>query len=166
MKVIKTQSLILLILISLFIQCKGSQPVALQSTPPFVLAQAPYYQAWIAGIPGGGSGINVFIPVEGTKGFDPDSLHFRGQRVKAVYQNKRIVGRFDTPHNQKKDLVLSQNVLKEMHNSLLAAGDRSPFPLRNNACILSYQVQNKRYYYKIEALQQQPSIAYPSAPPD
>ena len=89
----------------------------------------------------------------------------RGAR-KPVYQNKRIVGRFDTPHNQKKDLVLSQNVLKEMHNSLLAAGDRSPFPLRNNACILSYQVQNKRYYYKIEALQQQPSIAYPSAPPD
>ena len=96
MKVIKTQPLILLILISLFIQCKGSQPVTLQSTPPFVLAQAPYYQAWIAGIPGGRSGINIFIPVEGTKGFDPDSLHFRGQRVKAVYQNKRIIGRFDT----------------------------------------------------------------------
>ena len=144
MKVIKTQPLILLILFSLFIQCKGSQPVTLQSTPPFVLTQAAYYQAWIAGIPGGGSAINIFIPVEGTKGFDPDSLHFRGQRVKAVYQNKRIFGRFDTPHNQKKDLVLSQNVLKEMHNSLLVAGDRSPFPLRKNACILSYLVQNKR----------------------
>ena len=166
MKVIKTQPLILLILFSLFIQCKGSQPVTLQSTPPFVLTQAAYYQAWIAGIPGGGSAINVFLPVEGTKGFDPDSLHFRGQRVKAVYQNKRIFGRFDTPHNQKKDLVLSQNVLKEMHNSLLVAGDRSPFPLRKNACILSYLVQNKRYYYKIEALQQQPSIVHPSAPPD
>ena len=166
MKVINTQPLILLILTSLFIQCKGGQPVTLQSTPPFILTQAPYYQAWIAGIPGGGSGINVFIPVEGTKGFEPDSLHFRGQRVKAVYQNKRIVGRFDTPHNQKKALVLSQNILKEMHNSLLAAEDRSTFPLRYNACILSYQVQNKRYYYKIEALQQQPSIAHPSAPPD
>ena len=166
MKVIKTQPLILLILISLLIQCKGSQPVTLQSTPPFVLAQAPYYQEWIAGIAGGGSGINVFIPVEGTNGFEPDSLYFRGQRVKAVYQNKRIVGRFVTPHNQKKDLVLSHNIVEEMHNSLLTAGDRSPFPMRNNACILSYQVQNKRYYYKIEALQQQPSIAHPSAPSD
>lgn len=166
MKVIKTQPLILLILFSLFIQCKGSQPVTFQSMPPFVLTQAPYYQAWIAGIPGGGSGINVFIPVEGANGFDPDSLHFRGQRVKVVYQNKRIVGRFDTPHNQKKDLVLSQNVLKEIHNSLLDDGDRSPFTLRNNACILSYQVHNKRYYYKIEALEQQPSIAHPSAPSD
>ena len=166
MKFIKTQPLILLILFSLFTQCKGSQLPTLQSTPPFVLTQAPYYQAWIAGIPGGGSGINVFISVEGTKGFDPDSLHFRGQRVKAIYQNKRIVGRFDTPHNQKKNLDLSQNVLKEMHTSLLVAVDRSPFPLKNNACILSYQVQNKRYYYKIEALQQQTSITRPSVLPD
>ena len=162
----KTKSLALLILFSIFTNCKAFDPLTLQKTSPFILSQTPYYQAWISGMPGGGSGINVFIPTEEPKNFSLDSLHFRGQRVKAVYQNKMIFACYQTSPNQNRDIILNKDVLEEMDNSLLSTVDRSPFPLKHNACILSYQVNNKRYYYKIEDLQQKPSIGYPSAPMD
>ena len=162
----KTKSLALLILFSIFTNCKAFDPLTLQKTSPFILSQTPYYQTWISGMPGGGSGINVFIPTEEPKNFSLDSLHFRGQRVKAVYQNKMIFACYQTIPNQKRDIILNKDVLEEMDNSLLSTVERSPFALKHNACILSYQVNNKRYYYKIEDLQQKPSIGYPSAPTD
>ena len=164
--VMKKKSFALLILFSIFSHCKVLDPLTLQKNSPFKLSQIPYYQAWISGVHGGGSGINIFIPIEEPKNFRPDSLHFRGQRVKAVYQNKRIFACYKTTHNQNKDLILNKDVLEEMDNSLLSTVDRSPFTLKHNACILSYQVNNKRYYHKIEELQQKPSIGYPSAPRD
>ena len=160
----KTKSLALLILFSIFSNCKAFDPLTLQKTSPFILSQTPYYQAWISGMPGGGSGINVFIPIEEAMNFRLDSLHFRGQRVKAVYQNKSIFACFEINDNQNKDIILNKDVLDEADNSLLSNIDRSPFSLKHNACILSYQVKNKRYYYKVEDLQQKPSIGYPSAP--
>jgi len=162
----KTKPLALLILFSIFSNCKAFDPLTLQKAPPFILSQTPYYQAWISGMPGGGSGINVFIPIEEAKNFSLDSLHFRGQMVKAVYQNKSIFACYETSYNQNKDIILNKDVLEEMDNSLLSTVNRSPFSLKHNACILSYQVNNKRYYYKIEDLQQKPNIAYPSAPTD
>jgi len=158
--VMKTKSLSLLILFSIFSHCKVFDPLTLQKTPPFTLSQTPYYQAWISGMFGGGSGINVFIPIEEPKHFRLDSLHFREQKVKAVYQNKSIFACFKTTDNQNKD------ILEGIDNSLLSTVDRSPFSLKHDACILSYQINNKRYYYKIEDLQQKPSIGYPSAPTD
>ena len=164
--VMKTKSLALLILFFIFSNCKAFDPLTLQKTSPFILSQTPYYQAWISGMPGGGSGINVFIPIEEAMNFRLDSLHFRGQRVKAVYQNKSIFACYETIHNQNRDIILTKDVLEEMDNSLLSTVDRSPFSLKDNACILSYQVNNKRCYYKIEDLQQKPTIGYPSAPTD
>jgi hypothetical protein len=43
--------------------------------------------------------------------------------------------------------------------------DTSPFKLAQNECVISYEVNGKRLYYKISNLKKGESIAYPSAPP-
>lgn len=144
--------------------CKNLSSKILQSQTPIQIT-SPYYQSWVAGVKGGGSGITVFLPVQNLNGITPDSIHFRGQRVKAIYENYNIIGRFQTPHNQRQEIILSNEPLAEVKNQLLPIQNRSPFDLPNDTCILSYIIKNKRYYYKITNLVQRQSIPYPSSPP-
>ena len=150
--------------LSFMIGCKTTKPTLFVSKSP-ILIEAPYFQSWVAGVQGGGSGVGVFLPVKDLKNITPDSIHFRGQRVKAAYKNQMIVGHFSSPQNQPKDVILSNEPFAEANNQLLPKEDYSAFELEPNACVLSYVIKNKRYYLKITDLAQRPSISYPSSPP-
>ena len=146
-----------------FINCSTVKTNTFTDAAPFIIT-APYYNSWIAGIEGGGSGINVFLPVSDTRNIDIDSIHFRGE--KAIVENKgsSIIGRFKTTLNQSRDLIMSSNPKDEFQNKLIYKFDLSPFVLADNECVVSYRLQNKRHYYKISDLKKAPHIAYPSAP--
>jgi len=144
--------------------CKSIEPSKFQSDDSFQI-EGPYYEAWTAGVRGGGSGINVFLPLKDLNGITPDSIHFRGQRVKAVYDHQHIVGRFQTPHNQPQDVIMSQKPLAEANNQLLPIEEPSPFELDENSCVLSYIRQQKRYYSKIKNLKKRRAVPHPAAPP-
>ena len=150
--------------LSFLLGCKTTKPTLFDSKIPISI-EAPYFQSWVAGVQGGGRGVDVFLPVKDLNNITPDSIHFRGQRAKTVYKNQMIVGHFSSPQNQPKDVILSNEPFAEANNQLLPKADHSAFELEPNACVLSYILENKRYYHKITDLAQRSSIPYPSSPP-
>ena len=146
-----------------FINCSTVKTNTFTDAAPFIIT-TPYYNSWIAGIKGGGSGINVFLPVSDTRNIDIDSIHFRGEKAIVEKKESLIIGRFKTTLNQSRDLIMSSNPKDEFQNKLIYKFDLSPFVLADNECVVSYRLQNKRHYYKISDLKKAPHIAYPSAP--
>ena len=146
-----------------FINCSTVKTNTFTDVAPFIIT-APYYNSWIAGIEGGGSGVNVFLPVSDTRNIDIDSIHFRGEKAIVEKKESLIIGRFKTTLNQSRDLIMSSNPKDEFQNKLIYKFDLSPFVLADNECVVSYRLQNKRHYYKISDLKKAPHIAYPSAP--
>mgnify|MGYP006076227743 FL=1 len=160
-----TSRLLFYFLISMsFINCSTVKTNTFVEAVPFVIT-APYYNSWIAGIKGGGSGINVFLPVSDIQNIVVDSIHFRGEKAIVVKKGSLIVGRFKTADNQSRDFIMSSNPKDEYQNRLVYKADVSPFVLANNECVISYRLLDKRIYYKISNLKKGESIAYPSAPP-
>ena len=148
------------------LNCKTSKESVLQfqSTAPLEIT-APYYNSWIAGVQGGGSGTNVFLPLKENGNIVIDSLHFRGEKTAVETRDKLIVGRFRHSTNTQKDIIMSSNPQDEYNNKRDLIREPSPFTLAQNDCVVSYTVDGKRLYYKISNLKKGESVAYPSAPP-
>jgi hypothetical protein len=72
-----------------------------------------------------------------------------------------IVGHFSTTKNQHQDIILSNEPLAEVGNQLLPIRNNSPFELLDNVCVLSYIIDDNRFYYKITDLIQLKSSPYP-----
>ena len=156
----KTAYTISLFYLSVMISCQTPNPTLFVSKPPISI-ESPYYQSWVSGVQGGGSGIDVFLPVKNLEGVTPDSLFFRGQGTKAIYSNPYIVGHFQTSHNQPQDVILSHDLLAETNNKLFPIGNHTPFELDEKTCVLSYFHQNRRYFYKINNLTERKTVPYP-----
>jgi hypothetical protein len=154
-----------LVFLSIF-NCKSAQEPLLQfqTTAPIDFSE-PYYNSWVAGIEGGGAGINVFFPTTKPSKIIIDSLHFRGEKSAVETRDQLIIGRFKYTTTRKKDIIFSSDRRAEYGNTLPTQIDASPFSLSQNECVISYLVNNKRLYYKISNLKKGGSIAYPSAPP-
>lgn len=154
-----------LVFLSIF-NCKSAQEPLLQfqTTAPIDFSE-PYYNSWVAGIEGGGAGINVFLPTTKPSKIIIDSLHFRGEKSAVETRDQFIIGRFKYTITRKKDIIFSSDRRAEYGNTLPTQIDASPFSLSQNECVISYLVNNKRLYYKISNLKKGGSIAYPSAPP-
>ena len=146
-----------LILMS-FINCSTVKTNTFVEAAPFVIT-APYYNSWIAGIEGGGSGINVFLPVSDIRNIVVDSMHFRGEKSAVETRDKLIIGRFRHSTNRKKDIIMSSNPQDEYNNKRVLKRDTSPFSLTQNECVISYRVKGKRLYYKLSNLKKGEAIA-------
>ena len=71
-----------------FSQCSTAKKF--QKTSPFEIGDV-YYQHWVAGIQGGGSGINLFIPlVSNPNNIVLDSIYFKGKQVKPEVKSKQL----------------------------------------------------------------------------
>ncbi|WP_292948718.1 hypothetical protein [Olleya sp. UBA1516] len=136
----------------LFMQCSSAQK--LQKEAAFQTDKA-YYQKWVAGLKDGGSGINVFIPIDSnSKNLKLDSLYFRGHIV--PLQTKPnfpdlYIGRITTNANQPKDYSVDTSDI--------------PFDLKDNEAVVSYTENGTTKYLKIENLVEKQMEQYPSAPP-
>ena len=106
----KTTYKIPLLCLSFLMGCKTTKPTLFDSKITISI-EAPYFQSWVAGAQGGGSGVDVFLPVKDLNNITPDSLHFRGQRAKVIYKDQRITARFHTPDNQLEKVILSNEPL-------------------------------------------------------
>ncbi|WGD35735.1 hypothetical protein [Olleya sp. YS] len=136
----------------LFMQCSSTKQ--LQKEASFKTDQA-YYQTWVAGVRGGGSGINIFIPVTSElKNLKLDSLYFRQHKMalETKPNNPNLyIGRILTKANQKEGF-------KETTTKI-------PFDLKQNEAVLSYIENGDIKYFKIENIIEKPAEQYPSAPP-
>ncbi|NQX86902.1 MAG: hypothetical protein HRT67_13560 [Flavobacteriaceae bacterium] len=156
---------VLLGMLGSFSQCSSVKQ--LETKAPMNFGKA-YFQKWIAGIQGGGSGINLVIPVsEHTTSLD--SVYFRGMRTKLEWTNttspKTYIGRFKTALNQKTDMIISSNPKDEFKNKVPEAIDPIPFDLKPSECVVSYTHKGKTKYYKITGIIEKDLIAFPNALP-
>ncbi len=148
-----------------FSQCSSAQK--LQKEAPAQFGEV-YYQNWTAGVSGGGSGLNLFIPVMNTS-VELDSVYFKGRASKLEMKNGNeilYVGRFQTDFNQPKDVVMSSDANEEYNNQLIKTDESMPFELKDHECVVSYTKSGKTQYYKISNIKEREPLNYPSAPPN
>ena len=146
-----------------FSQCSSSKK--LQKNAPEGIGQV-YCQSWVAGVEGGGSGLNIFIPVT-TAELMLDSVYFRGKAAKLEFKKEvmQFVGRYTSDFNKKKDIVMSEDPKEEYGNEMPAVEKPIPFKLEENECVISFTEGDKTKYFKITNVVEKQALAYPSAPP-
>ena len=162
----KFESVLLTVLIFVamtsFSQCSSSRK--LQKKAPDGIGQV-YCQRWVAGVEGGGSGLNIFIPVTNAE-LLLDSVYFRGKAAKLEFKKEAMmfVGRYTSEINKKKDLILSGDPKEEYGNEMPKIEKPIPFKLEENECVLSYQEGDETKYFKVTNVVEKQTLAFPSAP--
>jgi len=139
----------------------------MQEKAPLEIGEV-YCQKWIAGVEGGGSGLNIFIPTD-ISSIEFDSVYFRGKvaKLESNVQNGILyIGRFRGESNQMEDIIISSEPNVEYNNPIPRLPKMIPFELKENEGIISYKKGNKTYYFKIENISERNLISYPSAPPN
>lgn len=156
-------SILILVVMCSFSQCSGSK--SLDKKAP-VKIENPYYQSWVAGVEGGGSGLNVFLPMK-EKSMELDSIYFRGNSAVLEWKKEAgvYVGRFPSDFNKKKDIIMSGDSREEYGNEMPAVKKPIPFDLKEDECVVSYRKDGKTRYFKLEKLVEKQSMPFPSAPP-
>lgn len=148
-----------------FSQCSSTKK--LQTEAPIKVGKV-YYQKWVAGVQGGGSGLNIFIPVNDTS-IALDSVYFRGRAAKLETKpqdQSLYIGRFISQFNQKQDIIMSGDSISEYGNKLPIVNEYIPFELSPNECVVSYIDGKKTKYFKIENVVEKASMHFPMAPKD
>ncbi|NCO63554.1 MAG: hypothetical protein GW839_07670 [Flavobacteriales bacterium] len=165
MKVIKRIYYFISLVFMVLLVSKCSSAQELQANIPLEIGEV-YYQHWIAGVKGGGSGVNVFINIiSNKKNIELDSVYFQGKVAKLEMDNNSLfIGRFKTNANQKNDLIMSSNPKEEYGNKVQLPSEKSPFKITNNQCVISYKEGSKIKYFKIDNMAKKQLQAYPSAP--
>mgnify|MGYP006945858782 CR=1 FL=1 len=142
-----------------FSQCSSAKK--LQETTPINLGEV-YYQSWVAGVRGGGSGVNVFIPIESNpNNIELDSIYFKGQKSKLEITNSKLaIGRFLTDANQMEDVIMSIEPQAEYGNKAPELPKKAPFELKEDQCVISYKQGKTIKYYKILNMIRKQSVNY------
>ena len=167
MKTIKhvlREGLLFFIVVSFF-QCSSAQK--LQEKAPITFGEV-YCQRWVAGVEGGGSGLNIFIPIKEST-IALDSVYFRGKAAKLeISQRKNLlyIGRFHSEINRKRDIIMSNEPYAEYGNKMPITIKKIPFELKDNECVISYRQDHKTKYFKIDNVVEKDIIPYPSVPPN
>ena len=149
-----------------FSQCSSQKK--LQEKSPVQLKEV-YCQSWVAGVRGGGAGLNIFIPIDAVSDekIELDSVYFRGKSAKLETKPQSpsmFIGRFTSEVNKKQDIIMSSDSRQEYGNKMPKVKEDIPFELKDDECIVSYKEGNKTKYFKIKNVIEKASIPYPSAP--
>lgn len=150
--------------ILLFSNCSSAQKM--ETKLPLSLGEV-YAQKWIAGVKGGGSGVNVFIKIlNNPNNIELDSIFFQGKSSKLFLINEtQAIGRFKSDINQQKDVIMSNEPYAEYGNQVKKIPNKPKFELKENECVISYIENVQTKYFKIENIRKKELLAYPSAPP-
>lgn len=154
------------LIMGIILQCSSSKNASeynLEKTNP-IQFEEPYFQSWIAGIQGGGSGINLYLPSNDTT-LKLDSVYFRGMISKVKIINTGYISHFKTNLNQRDDIIMSDEENAEYGNQLPSKDERLPFQLKDNECVISYTEDDITKYFKVINLIEVPIALYPSTAP-
>jgi hypothetical protein len=117
------------------------------------------YQSWVAGVRGGGSGINFYIDLtsELPAHIELKRVIFRGFEVLFEKQdNLHFQAMIKTSDNQQKH---------EEDNTPNVTSSKSDIKLQDNEAILVFLKNGKEYQQKITNVIEKPSLEYPSTKP-
>lgn len=153
---------ITLLICFMFFNCASQQEQysfykTLESNPKEL--EMIYYQSWVAGVQGGGSGLNIYIKdvlIE-----HPIQIYFRNTFAKLEHKNGYYIARFKSDINQYNYVIMSDNPKQEYTNKL-PEKITFPFDLKDNEAVILVLKDGKNAYIKIENIPQKPVVAYPS----
>lgn len=132
--------------------------------PPFSYGDV-YYQDWVAGIPGGGSGTNVHITFESfSEEVVIKEIFFRNMIETAQISPQikdRYIGYFK--NEVKKDIIMDSDPMKEAQNTPPTI---FPFDLEADEAVVSYLHNDSVKYAKITNMRMEEMLAYPSSKPN
>ncbi|WP_378180345.1 hypothetical protein [Aquimarina sp. SS2-1] len=153
----------LVALLASFTQCATSQKI--DKTAPVQLND-PYFQNWVSGVRGGGSGFMVYFPVDPNSDVQLETAYFKGKKVDLQRKSKEsvYVGRYKDPATVEKDIVMSDDPKEEYNNKVPEIEEKIPFELENNECIIAYTKNGKQGYFKLDTLPEKELKAYPMQP--
>jgi hypothetical protein len=121
-----------------------------------------YFQKWIAGIQGGGSGITLHIEFSEKlpKEVVLNQLYFRHGKdsVKELDEKNYTVTFPGTANWEKENDPLSEKAPKIKHIE-------TPIKILDNEAILEFTQNGKRKLFKIKNITEKEMLAYPSARP-
>lgn len=125
-----------------------------------------YYQKWVAGVRGGGSGINLYIPVF-REDLSFEKVFFRGMVTNIVKGNHDekayYIGRFKTALNTREEMTLDEDAKNEYGNNSPLQTDKveMPFEIADDEAIVTYIENNETKYIKITGITEKPMLALP-----
>jgi hypothetical protein len=175
----KTSFLILALFLVNFSNCKSSKnmdrPV---STAIETITTGAYFQKWVAGIKGGGAGINLYIPASALKHIGSFELgNPEGRRLKAVYFREKkttlsltslageavYFGFFKTDLNAKETMLMMGDQKGEYGNKtpLQEPKVEPPVTILENEALIVYTENNLEKYLKISGIVEKPLMAMP-----
>lgn len=117
------------------------------------------YESWVAGVRGGGSGINFHVVLKTALGEEIElkKVIFKGYEVPFQKQdNLHFMAMIKTPSNQQKF---------EGDDSQVYTSTKSTVELSVNEAILVFSKNGKEYQQKISNVTEKPALEYPSAKP-
>ncbi|MDY8138724.1 hypothetical protein [Aquimarina sp. 2201CG5-10] len=140
-------------------QCATSQKI--DEAAPIEIKGA-YFQNWVAGIQGGGSGVLIYIPVEEKSDVQLDYVYFNNKKINLERKPNEpaYVGRYTNP-GEKRDLVMSGDSKEEFTNEPPKIEEKIPFELKENECIIAYTKSGKTGFFKLDKLPEKELQAYP-----
>ena len=142
-----------------------SKALTLQEESPVAIEEY-YYQKWVAGARGAGSGINFSLAL---KSVPTDvalkDIYFMDMKT-TLEQGKQsptvFTGYFKTAMNQPVDIIMSSDPKKEYGNTVPETEKESiPFELQNDEAIISYMKDGKEYFYKLTDVKERPTRSMP-----
>jgi len=126
-----------------------------------------YYQNWVAGVKGGGSGTDLYInkSVVGDKKLI--TAFFKGKSVKfapVVESSNVYIAHFKGDANQVYDINMEADAINEYGNKAPVKKDSISFDLATNNAVVSYLENNTLKYLELINIPEKEKLAYPSAP--
>jgi len=126
-----------------------------------------YYQSWVAGVKGGGSGINLFVSKSVVENRQLITAYFKGKVVDFDHVEEgenMYIARFKGEANQVNDINMEAEGINEYGNKAPAEKKDFPFKLAFNEAVVSYLENNTLKYLKLINIHKKELLAYPSAP--
>ena len=157
MKVMKILSLV--VILCGFSKCRSTK---FDQKPPFIITSSSY-TSWVGGVPGvSGTRVDITLSEKTTIRFD--SLFFKKKitKIEVSQANEKTVltAHYNTSKKQKTDFILHADSKKELKNEIPTI-TAFPFDLKENDAVISYQVNGKTKYYKLENIQKVTSGSFP-----
>jgi len=134
----------------------------LQETFPVAIKEV-YYQRWVGGVRGGGSGTGFYISFEKQlpKDIVLNKLYFRGQKdsLRLIDETNYIASFRGTSNWQRgnQEIVTDDVPLKQK--------SEAPFEIKDDEALIEYTQNKTKKYYKIANVSEKEMLAYPSARP-
>lgn len=128
----------------------------------------PYAQSWTGGIPGSGSGVNVFLPLSKNAIENIETVYFKGMTTSVIDSKEGlenyVIARFKTSFNQKPDINMSLDSKEEYGNKPPKKKEKFPFELKDDEAVVKFASNGKYTYTKIKGIKTKSEQDLPSRP--